>query len=506
MKSLLLSLMTALIVLVASFSYAKFTTISLPKSDLSVYAPAPMCATGNPNILSLPEFVEMPAYKLSLAAPQHVRRDISKLTANDPVVIAFKKGITVMKKRAATDPTSWTYQANIHGTRDSILLAGWNSCTHKTDFFLSWHRMYLYFFERILRKASGDPAFALPYWDWSKPNGRSIPQLFREPRNPTLNPLYQPRRDAAVNLGGFLAQISAEKDVRRAMKMEDMLDSQTTDSISFKSTMEGIHGKIHVAVGGNDGMMRFLATAAQDPIFWMHHCNVDQLWEKYMVDNNPAMPNPKDPFLTKKFAFFDENGKQVTMSGKDVMDAARQLNYKYEEVDVRPENRAPKSPRTRSIGTPPMIVAVAKEVSLSADKNVFTLSPTQTGLTDFKDSRFLLIFDQIRLKGNANGAFELYLNQDPAKTPDPNEDNYIGSIDFFGLTEGNISPNSKNHIALKTQRFDATEAVITYLTKNNRLSDLNVVIYHRVPEAEGVTKQPSAPIQAAVGLVKLVKY
>ncbi|MGH7262080.1 MAG: tyrosinase family protein [Nitrospiraceae bacterium] len=39
----------------------------------------------------------------------------------------------------------------------------WNTCQHGSYFFLSWHRMYLYYFERILREASRDPNFALPY-------------------------------------------------------------------------------------------------------------------------------------------------------------------------------------------------------------------------------------------------------------------------------------------------------------------------------------------------------
>jgi hypothetical protein len=52
-------------------------------------------------------------------------------------------------------------------------------------FFLSWHRMYIYFFERILRAASGDPNLALPYWNYSDPAQRALPVPFREPARPT---------------------------------------------------------------------------------------------------------------------------------------------------------------------------------------------------------------------------------------------------------------------------------------------------------------------------------
>ena len=53
-------------------------------------------------------------------------------------------------------------------------------CQHQGWFFLPWHRMYLYFFERIVRAAvveAGGPAdFALPYWNYDKPfPGNTIP-------------------------------------------------------------------------------------------------------------------------------------------------------------------------------------------------------------------------------------------------------------------------------------------------------------------------------------------
>jgi tyrosinase len=39
----------------------------------------------------------------------------------------------------------------------------------------------------------------------------------------------------------------------------------------------GLHGNVHVMVGGPKNM-GFIPDAAQDPIFWMHHCNIDRLW------------------------------------------------------------------------------------------------------------------------------------------------------------------------------------------------------------------------------------
>jgi hypothetical protein len=98
-----------------------------------------------------------------------------------------------MMGRPLSDPTSWRYQANIYGTGDKPLdrqaARLWNQSQHGSFFFLSWNRMHLYFFERILRAASGDPNLTLPYWDYSNPAQRALPIAFRQPSdasNPSM--------------------------------------------------------------------------------------------------------------------------------------------------------------------------------------------------------------------------------------------------------------------------------------------------------------------------------
>ena len=110
-----------------------------------------------------------------------------------------------MKARQPDDPTSWLFQANIHGTDDEIPAQFndvWATCQHGTFFFLSWHRMYLYYFDRILRASvgPGHPDFALPYWNYGVSAQRSLPDAFRNPANPS-NTLYIMERRASVNAG-----------------------------------------------------------------------------------------------------------------------------------------------------------------------------------------------------------------------------------------------------------------------------------------------------------------
>jgi tyrosinase len=53
------------------------------------------------------------------------------------------------------DERSFAYWARIHA----------NQCQHGWEQFLTWHRVYLYFFEKQLQDI--DPTITLPYWDWA---------------------------------------------------------------------------------------------------------------------------------------------------------------------------------------------------------------------------------------------------------------------------------------------------------------------------------------------------
>src|SRR5690606_19039417 len=110
------------------------------------------------------------------------------LNPNGPELEALARGIAVMMNRPPSDPTSWIGQANVHLT-----------ARHGSVHFLSWHRMYLYWFERILRRAAGDNTLTLPYWDYSVPSQRVLPAPFRTPGSALYIP--EPDRSALVNAG-----------------------------------------------------------------------------------------------------------------------------------------------------------------------------------------------------------------------------------------------------------------------------------------------------------------
>lgn len=100
--------------------------------------------------------------------------------------------------------------------------------------------------------------------------------LFRGPIAPSAGGGFTSRR-SNIDTTTF-GDISA--NMRTAMT--------TTTWNAFIGQLNGNHGSIHVRIGGN---MSSVATAAYDPIFHFHHCNVDRLGANWQAQHPGQVPN-----------------------------------------------------------------------------------------------------------------------------------------------------------------------------------------------------------------------
>ena len=261
------------------------------------------------------QLVSFPALADFAASPA-LRRNASTMAANDPILRGYRTAIARMRALPDDNPCSWFYQAAIHGTNDPRNLPSWNTCHLDSRFFWAWHRMYLYFFERIVRKQSGMYDWALPYWDWTNPGQRAIPALFRD----SSSVLFDGTRNASMN-GGAQLSTGLATSVANAFLLTDYFNAQS--SIDF-----GPHGSVHGSIGGNMGAVR---TAATDAVFWIHHAHIDRLWNLWLAQGGGrGNPLGDAPWKAHKYTFFDECCQPVTMTGCQVIRAANQLSYAYE--------------------------------------------------------------------------------------------------------------------------------------------------------------------------------
>jgi hypothetical protein len=284
----------------------------------------------------------------------HVRRMVSFDPVWDPTLVWYERAVGAMQHRPVSDVTSWAYQAAIHGTTRRSRRRSWNSCEHGGWYFFPWHRAYLAGFERIVRAeivAQGGPAdWALPYWDYERPQRSAIPPAFRSPTRPDGKPnaLFTTERLSQVNAGrpllsligavfGPSATLSSAAGLAEATFSTGIANGFGGGSTpsSFQadkpSDIEAfLHGNVHVLVGLGGGFMSAFQTAAQDPVFWLHHANIDRLWATWA--SKPGHANPTGRWLTQRWTFFSPTGTREQRTPADVVDTVGALDYRYDTL------------------------------------------------------------------------------------------------------------------------------------------------------------------------------
>jgi tyrosinase len=186
-----------------------------------------------------------------------------------PQYASFLDAVRLMKaNNNAASPSSWAYWTNVHV----------NCCPHGTAYFLSWHRGYLYYFEQQLRLVSGDSTLCVPYWDYYKqPN---MPEEFTDP-SPT-NPLYMARTGTNVYNALSLAPFAS-----------DVWNFQRGTANAFEPQFESTpHNPVHNLIGGEMANM----TSPRDPIFYLHHANIDRLWHAWALPDGKGIPGTSNPY------------------------------------------------------------------------------------------------------------------------------------------------------------------------------------------------------------------
>lgn len=390
-----------------------------------------------------------------LKCAKYIRKNIKNLTAAE--MTALKNGVSVMKGRAETNPTSWLYQANIHGTFTTPVQTAWNTCKHNNLFFISWHRIYLHYFERILRAASGSPSFALPYWNYFDATARQIPLAYRSPADAT-NPLYESNRGATMGGGGSLPLSAVDHTSAFA----------NVPFGDFSPDLEGTpHGVVHGTIGGGMGSFQ---RAGRDPVFWLHHCNIDRLWNRW-ISQGGGRTNPVGDasWMNTLFTFFDETGTQVQMSGSQVVNAASQLNYCYDEERRYIFKFDPRLIVIKQWLRDILAASVRMELSAKVARIVLKLDDKARAeiskaiavrANDPKAPQLILDFEGVEGKA-PEGYFEVYANL-PAglQNPDYRSPYYVGNLHFFGLDsehsgQGHEKPQFRMRLTNHLRRMSA---------------------------------------------------
>jgi tyrosinase len=177
---------------------------------------------------------------------------------------------------------------------------------HGSPLFFPWHRVLLRQFELALQAAVGDASIAIPYWNWEL-SGTD---------NPFTDDFLGGDGDAgngdrvvsgpfAFATGNFEVRVWDAAPGDAALLREFGTDAtaylptptQVSSVLpktpyspgpnSWERTCEGgLHNPVHRWIGGNMAD----ATSPNDPVFFLHHCYIDLLWEKWKGQHPTSAP------------------------------------------------------------------------------------------------------------------------------------------------------------------------------------------------------------------------
>jgi tyrosinase len=479
-------------------------------------------------------------------------------------ILWYARGVAAMKATALAEPTAWRFYGGIHGfdrgmwqalgyfsSTDKLPSSAdqkryWKQCQHGSWYFLPWHRGYLLAYEANIRAAVvklGGPAdWALPYWNYFKADEQNLPPAFASPDWPDgtgNNPLFVKQRYGPNNDGNVfipLDQVNldalSDPDFTGVASGGDPGFGGVDTGFSHGGPVHGAvesqpHDMVHVLVGGGDpsnpqlpGLMSDPDTAGLDPIFYLHHANIDRLWQVWRqnppTDTDPTEANwLKGPVNTggRKFSMPMPDGTGWDYTPADMVDLAK-LGYTYDDLSPAVAAPAPES-RALALGARPS--AAKKGAAMPRGKNVELVGANEEPLQirgngvrssvqldqtvrrkvaaslsvsgeEATPDRVYLNLENVRGLADAT-SFKVYIALPENATPADHPENLAGTVALFGVRKASVADDEQAGQGLNFV-LDITN-IIDSLHLRNALDtdqlDVRIVPVKPVPDAAQIT-------------------
>lgn len=438
----------------------------------------------------------------------------------DDPILWYARGVKEMQDRALADPTSWRFYAAIHGIdpqlwaalgwlsnsdqppTQAVMKEFWRQCQHGSWYFLPWHRGFVLALEANIRAIvtdlGGPVDWALPYWNYFRAGQSALPPEFGSPGwpvDPGPNPLFREQRYGPNNDGDVFVPLNK---VNLDAMNEPLFTGQAGGgSPGFGGVDTGfshggrVHGRIenqphdwvHGLVGGSDpndptlpGLMSDPDTAGLDPIFWLHHANIDRLWASWNSGPPPTNPHddPTDPSWKdgpagtgeRAFVMPMPDGTSWTYTPGEMMDTVA-LGYVYDDLSpAGVEVPVPVPAVPGGVGLAPAAgggaVAGGENVELVGANEETVVVKSQTasrvrldsgmrgkvsaGLAPTADAageiapgdRVFLNLENVKGKSDAS-AFNVYVGVTDDEDPEAHPERLAGSVAPFGMRKASLA-------------------------------------------------------------------
>ncbi|KIX96367.1 uncharacterized protein Z520_08145 [Fonsecaea multimorphosa CBS 102226] len=138
--------------------------------------------------------------------------------------------------------------------------------------------------------------------------------------------LRHPRNDHPVDHLNYTLNTNWQDDLRDISNAISDYDHEKMDGFvtNYYRSLEGIHGDYHINIGNTAGHMSDVPIAAFDPIFWIHHAQIDRWFAVWQAAHPDSWFDPGEdqapllPFRTSKGdtpandRFWDSAGSKST--------------------------------------------------------------------------------------------------------------------------------------------------------------------------------------------------
>lgn len=389
----------------------------------------------------------------------------------------------------------------------------WDQCQHGSWYFLPWHRGYLLALEAQIRaavvKLGGPETWALPYWNYFGPDTQyNIPPAFTATNLPdgSVNPLFATARygptDSLSQPGNIWVATAAGIQNHPPLPPDLNYGPVTLDSMnenifagddrvpefggpktSFSHSgrthgdlESNPHDLVHVYTGGGTpdgtipGLMSVPALAGLDPIFYLHHANIDRLWAVWnAAPVNPPNVNPEEPAWLngpaasggRKFVMPMPDGSQWVYTPQQ-MTSLDQLDYTYDNLTQPAAAVSTLTQRLTVLAAQPHkepAVSAAKNVELvgaspaplqiqgtgarttvklqSEARRTLTASLTAASETNPPD-RVILNLENVRGTRDAQ-VLSVFVNLPAGEKPGDHPELLAGSVALFGLRDASFA-------------------------------------------------------------------
>ncbi len=368
-----------------------------------------------------------------------IRKNINCLSTDE--LHDLREAFAGLYLRPASHADSYLTIAGLHGEPVPYY------CIHSANGFLSWHRAYLLEMENALRTIRCN--VTLPYWNWSSGPTTGIPAACATPtyedRNGSTvpNPLYSGPKTAS--LGG--GQTSRRGDISTTSFADIATTAQNAMAAlnypDFISLLNSAHGSVHVRVSGD---MSSVGSAGFDPIFWLHHANVDRLWAQWQLLRGLSMTAGE---AATDLVPFTRPFTNVWHKGVD-FDNTADWDYKYQNFCI-------------------------KWPSIVWPHERFFKVPIEDWLPQSRHIHLVISADQMPFN---SAELRVFLNQPEAdiNTKTVREQGFVGTIGMFGMGQFAAAHNTMGH---KKQPFrlalDLTDALKKSIRKNDKEASIHIV-------------------------------